>query len=260
VEEAQPVIEEEEEEEDDMKKNTRFAVLKAGTANPGALKRLGDYDKMFISLLSEPGEAWDVYDVEDGVFPENVSAHDGYVITGSRYSVYEDRPWIKELLELVREIHRREIRLVGVCFGHQAVALALGGEVKLNPKGWDIGLKELTLTEAAKGLASFRKASNPTRVLVSHMDTVTRMPDEAVRLAYSDRTEFEMFTLGPSVLSLQGHPEYDNEVIEEIIELLSGHSVLPSDRAEEGKASLAGQPHEAFLRELLKGFLQGSSL
>lgn len=241
-------------------KNNRFAVLKAGTANPGALERLGDYGEMFISLLSEPGEAWDVYDVEHGVFPADVSRYDGFVITGSRYSVYEDRPWIKELLDLVRETHRREIRLVGVCFGHQAVALALGGEVKLNPKGWDIGLKELSLTEAAKGLASFSKASNPPRILVSHMDVVTRMPDQAARLAYSERTEFEMFTVGRSVLSLQGHPEYDSEVIEEIIDLLSGHSILPADRAEEGRASLAGQPHKAFLRDLLKGFLQGSGL
>jgi GMP synthase (glutamine-hydrolysing) len=243
-----------------MKKNKRFAVLQAGTANPKARERLGDPGEMFVSLLSEPGEAWDVYDVEHGVFPEDVSAHDGYVITGSRYSVYEDRPWIRDLLGLVREIYRREIRLVGVCFGHQAVALALGGEVALNPKGWDMGLKELTLTEAAKGLASFRKASNPTRILVSHMDTVTRMPDQAVRLAYSERTEFEMFTLGSSVLSLQGHPEYDSEVIEEIIELLSRHSILPSDRAEEGRASLTGRPHNAFLRNLLKGFLQGHPL
>ena len=243
-----------------MKKNKRFAVLKAGTANPGARERLGDCGEMFMSLLSEPGETWDIYDVEHGVFPEDVSKHDGYLITGSRHSVYEDLPWIKELLELVREIHRRDIQLVGVCFGHQAVALALGGEVGLNPKGWDIGLREITLTEAAKGLPSFEKVPNPTRVLVSHMDVVTRMPDQAVRLAYSERTEFEMFALGRSVLSLQGHPEYDGEVIGEIIDLLSSLSILPSDRAAEGRTSLVGQPHNAFFRDLLRGFLQGSGI
>jgi GMP synthase (glutamine-hydrolysing) len=246
--------------EDEMKKDNRFAVLKAGTANPEARQRLGDCGEMFISLLSEPEDTWDVYDVEHGVFPEDVSRHDGFVITGSRYSVYEDRPWIKELLELVREIYRREIRLVGVCFGHQAVALALGGEVGLNPKGWDMGLKELKLTEAAKGLPSFQRVSNPIRILVSHMDVVTRMPDQAVRLAYSERTEFEMFSLGRSVLSLQGHPEYDREVIEEIIDLLSSHSILPADRAEEGRVSLAEEPHNVFFRDLLRGFLQGSSM
>ncbi len=80
-----------------MKSKKRFGVLKAGTANPDARKRLGDCDEMFISLLSEPGETWDVYDVEHGVFPEDVSGHDGFLITGSRYSVYEDKPWIKGL-------------------------------------------------------------------------------------------------------------------------------------------------------------------
>ncbi len=238
----------------------RFAVLKAGTANPGARERLGDCDEMFISVLSGPGQVWDVYDVEHGAFPEDVSRYDGFVITGSRYSVYEDRPWIKGLLELVREIHRREIRLVGVCFGHQTVALALGGEVALNPRGWDIGLKELSLTESAKRLAAFEEAPNPLRILVTHMDVVTRLPHRAVRLAYSERTEFEMFTMGRTVLSLQGHPEYDAGVIEEIIDLLSAHSMLPADRAGEGRASLAGRPHNAFFRDLLKGFLQGAAL
>jgi GMP synthase (glutamine-hydrolysing) len=243
-----------------MKKIKRFAVLKAGTANPGARQRLGDCGEMFISLLSEPGETWDIYDVEHGVFPENVSRYDGFLITGSRYSAYEDRPWIKELLERVREIHRREIPLIGVCFGHQALALALGGEVELNPKGWDIGLREITLTDAAKGLPAFKGVPNPTRILVSHMDVVTRLPDQAVRLAYSERTEFEMFVIGRSVLSLQGHPEYDGEVIGEIIDLLSGFSILPSDRAAEGRTTLAGKPHNAFFRDLLRGFLQGSGL
>ncbi len=243
-----------------MKQKKRFAVLKAGTANPLARKRLGDCDEMFINLLSEPGATWEVYDVEHGVFPEDVSGHDGFVITGSRYSVYDDKPWIRELLELVREIHRRDIRLLGVCFGHQAVATALGGETGLNPKGWDIGLRELTFTESAKALPSFRNMHHPTRILVSHMDAVTRMPEGAERLAYSPRTESEMFRLGRSVLSLQGHPEYDRGVIEEIIDLLAGHSILPADRAEEGRASLHEEPDNALFRDLLKGFLQGSSL
>ncbi len=242
------------------KGNHRFAVLKAGTANPGTRARLGDYGERFISLLSEPGETWHVYDVEHGVFPEDVSGYDGFVITGSRYSAYEDRPWIKQLLELVREINERAIRLVGVCFGHQAIALALGGEVGLNPKGWDIGLKELILTEAARDLASFRYAPEPIRILVSHMDVVTRLPEQAVCLAYSERTEVEAFAIGPSVLSFQGHPEYDSGAVAEIIDLLSGQSVLPADRAEEGRASLAGEPHNAFLRNLLKGCLRGAGL
>ncbi len=238
----------------------RFAVLKAGTANPGTRARLGDYGERFISLLSEPGETWHVYDVEHGIFPENVSRYDGFVVTGSRYSAYEDRPWIRRLRDLVRGIHERSIRLVGVCFGHQAIALALGGDVGLNPKGWDIGLIEWTLTEAARGLASFRQAPDPVRILVSHMDVVTRLPEGAVRLAWSDRTEVEAFAVGSSVLSMQGHPEYDSGAVEEIIELLSGQSVLPADRAEEGRASLAGEPHNAFLRNLLKRCLRGAGL
>jgi GMP synthase-like glutamine amidotransferase len=92
------------------------------------------------------------------------------------------------------------------------------------------------------------------------MDAVTRLPDKARQLAYSARTEHEMFTLGDSVLSLQGHPEYDRGVIEEIIDLLSGLSILPADRADEGRVSLARTPQHAFFQELLKRFMQGSGL
>jgi GMP synthase-like glutamine amidotransferase len=243
-----------------VKKNKRFAVLQAGRANPNARERLGDPGEMFISLLAEPSEDWDVYDVEHGVFPEEVSTYDGFVITGSRHSVYEDLPWIRRLLDLVREIYRREIRLIGVCFGHQAIATALGGKAELNPKGWEIGIVELSLTEATKGLSSFRQVPNPASILVSHMDAVTRLPDKARHLAFSARTEYEMFTLGDSVLSLQGHPEYDRELIEEIIDLLAGLSILPPDRAEEGRASLTRAPERAFFQGLLRRFLQGSGL
>ena len=239
-------------------KGKRFAVLQAGTAHPRARQRLGDCGEMFISLLREPGDVWDVYDVEHGIFPQDLSAHDGFVITGSRHSVYESLPWIEQLLELVREIHRRAIRLVGLCFGHQAIAMALGGKVELNPKGWDIGLVELSLTEAARGLRSFRGVPGPLGILVSHMDTVTRLPEGAVHLAFSRRTEYEMYALGDSVLSLQGHPEYDREVIEEIIECLSGASILPPGRAEEGRASLARSPQSAFFQRLLRDFLRGA--
>lgn len=238
-----------------MKK--RFAVLEAGTANPRAYERLGGYGDMFIRLLAEPGESWDVHDVEHGRFPADPGLYAGFVITGSRYSVYDDVPWIRELETCVRRIQEAGSRLLGVCFGHQVIARALGGEVDLNPAGWDAGVRPVRLTDAGRAHPLLRGAHNPIHILEVHKDRVSRLPPGAEHLAFSERTPFEMFSIGSSVFSLQGHPEYDAEVVAEGIERFRNEGHMPVDRAEEALASLGRRPDRPFLQGLLKAFLKG---
>jgi GMP synthase-like glutamine amidotransferase len=97
---------------------------------------------MFMALLGklDPALEFVVYDVEGGQYPADVDEVDAYLITGSKSSVYEDKPWIHRLIEFVQELHRRDKKLVGICFGHQLVAQALGGRTGKSPKGWGVGL------------------------------------------------------------------------------------------------------------------------
>ncbi len=237
------------------KKAVRFSVLKAGTALPKTKERLGDYGELFVDTFSEPGQAWDIHDVEHGEFPEEPSAYDGFVITGSRASVYENLPWIRSLERLIRWIHELELPLVGICFGHQVVAKALGGEVRPNEQGWTIGVREVFPTPSGEADAPFRGAPNRLRILKSHQDTVVALPPGAVHLVTSDSIRHEMFAVGQSVLCLQGHPEFDHETVQEIIEELKGRGVLSRSKEREATESLSLHPHREFWTGLLKTFL-----
>ena len=106
----------------------KLGILKTDAVRPEWVPEFGEYPDMFIGLLrlADPALEFRVYDVEEGVYPEDIDEVDAYLITGSKSSVYDDQPWIATLMEFVRELDRRRKKLVGICFGHQLVAQALG--------------------------------------------------------------------------------------------------------------------------------------
>jgi GMP synthase (glutamine-hydrolysing) len=194
-----------------------------------------------------------VVNVAGDEFPARVADYDGYVITGSKYSVNDDKPWIHRLFAFIREMHAAEVRVVGCCFGAQAVAVALGGEVRPNPLGWDLGLREVAPSPAGRAVPALAGAPWPLRILESHRDIVTRLPAQAVHLGASARTPHELFAVGENMLCLQGHPEFDGAVIEEVIELMQDD--LTPEELRLARDAMGQAPHRDFLREHLLGFL-----
>jgi GMP synthase (glutamine-hydrolysing) len=234
----------------------RFAILKAGTAFRETRERQGDFDRMFLDLLAEPGQTWEVHDVEHGRFPPDAAVYDGFVLTGSSASAYDDLPWIGALLDLVRAGHERGQALLGICFGHQVLAQALGGEVRPNPLGWDVGVRELRLLPDAARVAGLAGAPRPLRVLELHGDAVVRVPPGAVTLACSDLTACEAFALGPRTLGLQGHPEFESDTIRVALAKLHAAGRLNEAETARSTATLSVQPDREFLRDWLRGFLR----
>lgn len=99
----------------------RYAVLMTGHAPDGAIKKYGGYGEMFVHLLSDPGETWDIFAVIEGKFPsdEELDSYDGFVVTGSRHDAHGSEPWIEKLCEILQRLHEKQKRTLGVCFGHQ---------------------------------------------------------------------------------------------------------------------------------------------
>ena len=184
----------------------KLGILKTDAVRPEWVGEFGEYPDMFAALLAaeDPDMSFSVYDVEEGEYPADIDEVDAYLITGSKSSVYEDKPWIHALIDFVRELHARRKKIVGICFGHQLVAQALGGKTEKSPKGWGVGLQKYAFSRSPdwhdQGEAGFH-------ILASHQDQV-ELAEGAEVLAGSDFCENAVCQLGDYILTFQGHPEF----------------------------------------------------
>lgn len=185
----------------------KLGVLQTDDVRAELVGEYGEYPDMFAALLRqvEPDLEVVVYAVLRGEYPEDIDEVDGYLITGSKYSVYEDLPWIHQLADFVRTLHARRKKLVGICFGHQMIAHALGGETRKSDKGWGVGRHTVALTDQA---ADYDSAGSEFSILVSHQDQVQRVAEGARVLASSDFCPAAMCQIDHHILSFQGHPEF----------------------------------------------------
>jgi GMP synthase-like glutamine amidotransferase len=157
----------------------------------------GDYDEMFVTLLGPRAEGdveFVVYDVVAGELPASTKECDGWLITGSRASAYDDEAWIHALSAFVRDLHAAHAPTVGICFGHQLLAHALGGRVEKAASGWGVG-------------AHFVDGEVPGRLLFMHQDQVVELPAGAEVLGASAHCPVAMFSFD-SMVGVQGHPEF----------------------------------------------------
>lgn len=181
---------------------TRIAILETGAPPPALAETHGDYPAMFRGLLGD-GYAFQTFRSQAGEWPDP-QAFDAAIITGSAAGVYEDAPWIAELLDWIRSAKGRT-RLIGVCFGHQAMAQALGGRVEKSERGWGVGLHRYEVAVAEPWMDP---PAATVAIPVSHQDQVVEKPADARVLLRSDFTPFAGLAWDDDAVSLQGHPEF----------------------------------------------------
>lgn len=205
----------------------RIGILKTDSVDAALAVRYGQYPDMFAALLERvaPATRFTVYDVEHGDYPADIDAEDAYLITGSRASAYDRLDWIDRLKAFVRELYQRDKPLVGICFGHQLIAEALGGKVERAAVGWGVGVHTCRWYRRP----DWREASGDGfRLLVSHQDQVVRPAPASVVLAGSDFCPNALITIGDSVLTFQGHPEFDKGYAEALMTLRRRHIGEPT--------------------------------
>lgn len=206
----------------------RVGILKTGRPPRPAIEQFGTYPEMFMELLGRDAYDWRVFAADEGEYPAAPADCDAYIVTGSSSGVYDPDPWIGQLLDFLRAAKGRA-KLVGVCFGHQAMAQAFGGQVIKSPKGWAIGAHEYDLLSHEPWM----DAASPIRLPASHQDQVVVKPPGADVMAASAFTPFAgLVYRDQPAISIQPHPEFQPAYAKALIEARRGkvYADLEADR------------------------------
>ncbi len=202
-----------------------IGILLTGHAPDAVRARDGDYGEVFVDMLSDRGFTFTIWAVVDGDFPPDIDAANGWLITGSRHGVYEDHDWIPPLEDFVRALHAARRPLVGVCFGHQIIAQALGGKVEKHEGGWIVGRQ------------SYDFGGDDVVLNAWHQDQVIVPPKEAQTIGTQPGCEHAALAIGDHIFTVQAHPEYTDVILNDLIQT-RGPGVVPNELLKEAEGRL----------------------
>lgn len=233
-------------------------ILETGVPPAELAARHGRYDAMVRRMLGD-GFACRTYRVRDGELPASPDAHPAYVITGSSAGVYDDLPWIAPLMDFIRAVDasaRGRPRMVGLCFGHQVMAEALGGRVEKSDRGWGLGLHAYAVERAEPWMEGAAEGA-PVSVAASHQDQVVEAPPGATVLMSSAFTPHAaLLYAGGRAVSFQFHPEFERGMAEALVELRRPQ--IGAAAAERGLASLEAPSDAGLVGGWIRRFVAGA--
>lgn len=209
-------------------------------------------DAKFAKLIAmvRPGWQTSAFNLKDGVFPDDPAAFDGVMITGSPASVHDGVPWIARLEELIRQMVGQGVPVFGACFGHQAIAKALGGTVGYNPDGWALGLVETQVSAPAPWMGKAGRFA----LYAAHKEQVTEPPAGVRILTETPGCPVGGFAIGGHVYTTQYHPEIAPQFMADLLDEIAGE--VPQEVLAQARATLANPPDQRDFAETIARFFE----
>lgn len=212
---------------------TRVGLLVAGHIDEKFRHVSGDYPDLFRRLFEPLGIEMVRYDVDEGRFPTTVDECDGWLCSPSRLSTFDLVPWIADLEDLLRDAIAVEKPLMGICFGHQLLAQALGGTVERSEYGWGVGVRDIEVVGKKPWMDP---PLDRLSLIGSHRDQVTRLPDDAELLFTAEYCPIAGFAVGERAWTSQVHPEFTAELADHL--LADRIELIGAERVTQARASL----------------------
>jgi GMP synthase-like glutamine amidotransferase len=224
----------------------KLAILETGRPPGDLADRFGDYPSMFGEMLGPEFEV-ESFDVPAGQLPNDAAEHAAYLITGSPAGVYDPLPWIEPLQDLIRAA--KDSKMVGICFGHQIMAEALGGRVEKSDKGWGAGLHHYSVAHREPWMDGETRIAEP----ASHQDQVVVQPPNTQVTIQSEFTPFAgLAWRDRPAISFQFHPEFSPAFAKALIE--KRYDIVPDPDAAIASLDLPNDSARvaAWIRRFLK--------
>jgi GMP synthase-like glutamine amidotransferase len=225
----------------------KIGILQTGYAADALRVTHGDYPDLFAKLLDGQGFSFETYRVVDMEFPNSIEDCDGWLITGSRHGAYEDHPFIPPLEAFIRDCYAAQVPMVGVCFGHQIIAQAMGGKVEKWAGGWTVG----------RTLYDF--GGDQVALNAWHQDQVTLKPDSAAVCASSEFCENAALLYGDRMFTVQAHPEFSPALVADMVEK-RGRGMVPDPLLDRAVAATSDPIDNARLATQIAAFFKKREL
>ena len=225
----------------------KIGILQAGHAPEAIITETGDYADLFQNFLSGENFEFSVYNVVDLEFPNSVYNADGWLITGSRHGTYDPLPFIEPLELLVKEIHEKLIPLVGICFGHQIIAQALGGKVEKFNGGWSVGHTK------------YEFCGQETTLNAWHQDQITAAPQDSEVIGTSPFCKYAFLQYGHHIFTTQAHPEFTATFVKGLINF-RGPGIIPNTLLEDAQSKLTLSDDSDRVRQKIVNLFHSAAL
>ena len=202
----------------------KVVILSAGPGLPEIVELYGHSSEWIPNILSSKNLDFVIKNVYNN---DECTIDDGdvWIITGSKYSVYENVPWINNLVDFVKLLIKNKKPVLGICFGHQVIAKSIGANVIKNPLGWELGSYSINLTDSGLNHNLFSGINNRDIVYESHQDVVVNLPSD-VNILANTKKSIQSFQYKNNIYGVQFHPEFSWEVTRMLMDLRISRGIL----------------------------------